>query len=612
MARRRAAPRRANPDSPWCTGNADIVFEDWSFVEADSGPAAGKIRIWYQDDLAATDGVVAASLMTTMETKIWGPLTTLMGREPLPDSGSTESCEGGSDALDIALLNLPTASTFSHTSANENTPTRMIFPSSPVPPGWSALEPYLAHEFMHMIQFSYTFSSGDMTSPENLWLREGTAQWVQDYVSDPTYGIGITPEDTEHQPLPTFFNNPQVPLDSPTPKPHDYASYVFPLWAARSGNDAGVVKDMWSGVGSQKSLASAKAAFGSSWNTTWKDFVRTNWNQGTINQLQSWDLITNTPAVAGGGTVPLGPSVSFTAQVEHAAAKYLSFTPGTSVDRMRLKNTGTLDPEHGVQAIIRKKDDSLEIRDLTNTASEEIAVCNVKEITLVLSNASVTDGDRADFALKWETAPVGGGFFPRGGAATARRGGDTCAPEPLQGTFSGDADFTNSGIHMVLDWSGSMEFVPFGPFQGYPPDLSEIWQRNRAVEGSVTISGGGDATNGCTFDFPEQTVSYDSRDLFSPNDGFHYLDVAPGTPSPATPVRYSIMLEFPGNPGTINGTKTCPDPDDSGPIVFPVGGLKLVYTETPKTTTVPATYAGSGTFATQGASYTWSFTDPSG
>jgi hypothetical protein len=606
----RSAPRRRdNPDSPWCTGNVDVALEDWSFVEADSGPAAGKIRIWYQDDLAATDAALANSLMTTMETKIWPPLTTLMGREPLPDSGSTESCEGGSDALDIALLDLPTASTFSHTSAQENTPARMMFPRSPVPPGWAALEPYLAHEFMHMIQFSYTFGSGDATSTENRWIREGTAQWVQDYVTDPAYGIGITPEDTEHQPLPTFFNNPQVPLDSATPKPHDYASYIFPFWAVRSSNSAAIVKQMWDGIGTQKSLPAAKAAFGGNWNTAWKDFVRTNWNQGSINQLQSWDLITNTPAVAGGGTVPLGAPVSFTAQVDHAAAKYLTFYPGPSVDRMRLRNLGTTDPEHGVQAIIRKKNGSLEVRDLTSTQTEVFEVCNVDDITLVLSNASVLEADTAAFSMRWDTAAVGGGFPP---TSSARRGGDTCAPEPLTGTFSGDADFTNSGLHLTFDWSGSMEFVPFGPFQGYPPDPSEIWQRNRAVEGSVTISGSGDATNGCTLDFPEQTVSYDSRDLFSPNDGFHYLDVAPGTPSPATPVRYAIFLEYPGNPGTIAGTQTCPPPGSSGPVNFPISGLKLVYTENPQTTTVPATYAGSATFATQGASYTWSFTDPSG
>ena len=68
------------------------------------------------------------------------------------------------------------------------------------------------------------------------------------------YGIGITPDDTEHQPLPIFFGNPATPLDSASPDYHDYASYVFPLWAARSSSNPQIVRDFWNGVGTKKSL----------------------------------------------------------------------------------------------------------------------------------------------------------------------------------------------------------------------------------------------------------------------------------------------------------------------------------------------------------------------
>ena len=84
---------RGTSDQPWC--GVDLpVLENWSFVEADAGPAAGKIRIWYQDDNAATDLGTANHLMTEMEAKIWPKLTTLMGREPLPDHGGTSGCQG--------------------------------------------------------------------------------------------------------------------------------------------------------------------------------------------------------------------------------------------------------------------------------------------------------------------------------------------------------------------------------------------------------------------------------------------------------------------------------------------------------------------------------------
>ena len=44
-------------------------------MEATSGAAAGKVRIWYQNRYAATDAALAGSLMSAMETKIWPSLT---------------------------------------------------------------------------------------------------------------------------------------------------------------------------------------------------------------------------------------------------------------------------------------------------------------------------------------------------------------------------------------------------------------------------------------------------------------------------------------------------------------------------------------------------------
>ena len=102
-----------------------------------------------------------------------------------------------------------------------------------------------------------------MSSGENAWLKEGTAQWVQDYVSASQYGIGLTPDQTEHQALQYFFPYPEKSLDSTTPGYHDYGSYVFWLWAARKGNDPTVVRQVWNAVASQKSINAAKSLFGS-------------------------------------------------------------------------------------------------------------------------------------------------------------------------------------------------------------------------------------------------------------------------------------------------------------------------------------------------------------
>ena len=129
-------------------------------MEATSGGAAGKVRIWYQDRYAATDAGLAATLMNALQSKIWPALTTLMQHEPLPDGGSTGPCAGGSDAIDIALVDAAKATTYSHTLSQENTAAKMTFPRS----GSGATVPYLAHEFMHMIQYSFSFASGGMAS----------------------------------------------------------------------------------------------------------------------------------------------------------------------------------------------------------------------------------------------------------------------------------------------------------------------------------------------------------------------------------------------------------------------------------------------------------------
>ncbi len=172
----------------------------------------------------------------------------------------------------------------------------MIFPRA----GSGGTTPFLAHEFMHMIQYAFIFSSGDMSSGENAWLKEGTAQWVQDYASS----IGLTPNQTEHQALQYFFPYPEKSLDSTSPNHHDYGSYVFWLWAVRKANDPTLVRQVWNAVASQKSLNAAKSLFASGWAQAWKDFTKSNWNKDPVTDYQGWDSITSTPLIAAEGTLP--------------------------------------------------------------------------------------------------------------------------------------------------------------------------------------------------------------------------------------------------------------------------------------------------------------------
>ena len=546
----------ADPNSPWCFGDPDVALEDWSFVEATSGSAAGKVRIWYQNRYAATDAALAGDLMGALESKIWPALTTLMGREPLPDGGSTGPCAGGSDAVDIALVDRAIATTFSHTLSNENTPAEMLFPRT-TPGGYTGLKPVLAHEFMHMIQFSYSFASGTMASAENYWLKEGTAQWAMDYVTDPSYGIGLTPQQAEHLALPYFFDNPEVPLDSTTPNHHDYSSYVFWLWAARSGGNPTVVRQAWNAIGSQKSLAAAKSVFSSGWNQAWKDFTRTNWNQPPVEDYQHWDGIAATPKVAASGLLPNKQTTPVTTDVRPVAAKYLTFAPGKGVNFLTYRNRGTVSPEAGVQAIIANKDGTYDVQDWSTKRKEVVTACNVQELTLVLSNASTAPGGVKPFKLQWKASPRARFVDP-----DSRRA-NTCNPNALFDVTSVSGSFTWSVQEQfnqvpctesrTVDWTSAL--APGNP----PAEFGVGYDQNgeNPIYGfstpvpavALTATGNGVASQVCSGD-----TGTDSCDLHTGRDQGLTISGVQESPGPSLKLRwffsYPSIFYGPTNGGT--------------------------------------------------------------
>jgi hypothetical protein len=473
----------------------------------------------------------------------------------------------------------------------------MIFPRT-LPTGrygWAAFAPYLAHEFMHMIQYSYNLSSGNLGSSENLWLKEGTAQWVQDYISEEEYGIRVPPKQTEQLPLDLFFDNPEKSLDSTAPNHHDYASYIFWLWAVRKANDPSMVRQVWNAVGTQKSLNAAKSLFGSGWDQAWKEFTQANWNQDPVTDYKGWDSITNTPKVESETTLPSNTLTPVITSVAPVAARYFTFKPASDTNTLTYKNIGGLADSAGIQAIFTYDDDSHGIEDWTQVAQEDVPFCNVKSLTLVLSNSSTTAGDNRSFSLTF--SPPGPG--PHAGITP--RAANVCVPEP-QGSFSGTGDYDNGvGTTLHYSWSGTADFDPFGPGNPWFPDYSsEIWDSATVVSGSVTLSGSGESVGSdetCTLDLPANTYE------FGTGDGT--MMIQPG-PEP----HYGIDLNFPANQ-LPDLTIDCPESGSSTIPFTPPG--HLVYTAEPEQTSVRGTYAGSATLgdgAHLSESYTWNFTDP--
>jgi hypothetical protein len=190
-------------DAPWCSGGDDVnpVFESWDFVET----TGGEFRIWWLKKHPG-DATQAAHMVGVLESTIIPELTALMGRGPKSDGGGF--CDGGSNATDIAMVDARTATVYGDGSCGQaGTSTHMIWPRTK-PAAWAGADPYLAHEVMHTIQFA-TPQNGSCAEFE--WLREATAQWTQDYVTDPTYGVGLGPDDTEFEATPYFLDSTYRP-----------------------------------------------------------------------------------------------------------------------------------------------------------------------------------------------------------------------------------------------------------------------------------------------------------------------------------------------------------------------------------------------------------------
>ena len=137
-----------------------------------------------------------------------------------------------------------------------------------------------------------------------------------------------------------------------------------------------------------------------------------------------------------------------------------------------------------------------------------------------------------------------------------------------------------------------------GPF----PYHAEIWDRNKVVDGSVTLSGSGSAP-GCTFVIPAATYPLGTT---PPEMGETFFAVGPGDPE-----HYQMTIKFPSLPfdQQPEAIVTCPGEDpEVRTVTYPMDGLSLVYTPEVEETEEgqPGIYNGTSSF--NGANYEWSLT----
>ena len=237
---------------------------DWASISA----AGGKARVWYKKgdaEIQRKAGVVAGALTG----KVWPMETSLMGRNPIPDSSGVQNFVvfdhyrtgwnstfvpfGPYAGMAVPQSCSPTASVIYINPALKDTGNSAFI----------GLVETTAHEFMHALQFSFVLAVDPCT--EYNWLAEATATWAEDYV--------YPGHNTEWRVAQFYLDSPHLAINN-TKNWRDYGEYLLVYYYTQLNNYPEAVRDAWTAAGSMDSLLSFSTLGGMSY-----DQVASLWNK---------------------------------------------------------------------------------------------------------------------------------------------------------------------------------------------------------------------------------------------------------------------------------------------------------------------------------------------
>ena len=150
-----------------------------------------------------------------------------------------------------------------------------------------------AHEFNHAIQFGYAY-------PEEHWLMEATATWMEDAVYDYV--------NDNYQYLGYYLNNPDVAMSSQTPNKHWYGDWIFIRYISEHYGGQSTVRRIWensitsSGFGA---IQNALSSHGYSLAAVFSNFTVANYVKSTcpVNNPYCYEEAASYPSVYIEGTI---------------------------------------------------------------------------------------------------------------------------------------------------------------------------------------------------------------------------------------------------------------------------------------------------------------------
>ena len=269
----------------------------WTFAVGSQTP---HVQVWYQP---SSDKAGAEALAREIETRIWPKLIALppLGEGLLPpERDSTVECNGGTDLLDLYLIDMPVESDHEPLGAEEASGCKQTPVVLFVKRDAEDLAVIAAHEIMHAIQYAY--KSSQCVSSYG-WLLDATAVWASDYVYNK--GDNSLDHPWAHQVLITPDRSIEDQMFDSDKGPHvgrDYGAYLFFQFLTRT-QGVGSVRRVWEATTSHNTAAMAvDGTMPGGWREQWPAFARKLLNREPVNadggSFKEWDELTEKPVMA--------------------------------------------------------------------------------------------------------------------------------------------------------------------------------------------------------------------------------------------------------------------------------------------------------------------------
>jgi hypothetical protein len=297
--------RPTSPDSYWAqdggTASAQTVafhstrsaatncVNGWITRPAD---APAKALVWGQCGAGVPDATVLGVVQEAARYigELWGPETSLMGKEPIPDQhdpnvrfDAPEAGDGLHDLYFVTGKSTRWVRTMDSTGLGVN---RETYPTIGGPGAAKAsysvfeqgaagsgvrLKSVIAHEFFHALERSWN-SDGVITNPM-FWLVEANAQWAEHH---------FVPAARSQRTYPFFFEFRAAgdSLSSVNPYRNGYLSWMWPLFIEQE-KGAATIGAMWKGLAGKTGFTATMNTVDSflPFQTRFRDFAVRVWNE---------------------------------------------------------------------------------------------------------------------------------------------------------------------------------------------------------------------------------------------------------------------------------------------------------------------------------------------